>query len=121
MLTLALGDGEGREEEGNVWDLLSPPLVVEETEGSNHDEQHEPHRGDSEEDAQAPSIFFLWWWKGGIDRLEWKLLLWQHWRTVMGRPDSRQRAAGQIGEQVRLTWTSDVEGDTVCPGAIASQ
>lgn len=42
-----------------MWDL-SPPLVVEETERSKHGEQHEPHRGDSEEDAQSPSILFLW-------------------------------------------------------------
>lgn len=27
----------------------------------------------------------------------------------------------EIGKQVYLTWTSDVEGDTFCPGAIASQ
>lgn len=47
-----------------MWDL-SPPLVVEETERSKHGEQHEPHRGDSEKDAQSPSILFLWGWKGG--------------------------------------------------------
>lgn len=100
-------------------DLSSPLLAVEETEGSKHHEQHEPHRGDREEDAQSPSIFFLWWWRvGRIDRSGWKLLLGQHWRMVMGR---RMLSGEQTGKQVCLTWTGDVEGNTFSPGAIASQ
>lgn len=83
-----------------MWDLSSPPLVVEETEGRKHGEQHEPHRGDSEEDAQPPSILFLWRWKGGIDRLEWKLLLCQHRRRVMGGSDREQ--LGRLGSKSAL-------------------
>lgn len=97
-----------------MWVLSLPLLAVEERKGSKHDEQHEPHRSDREEDVQSPSILFLWWWRGGrMDRSGWKLLLWQHQRVVMRRADGRK--------QVYFTWTSDVEGNTIRPGAIASQ
>lgn len=69
-----------------VCDLSLPLSTVEETEGSKHREQHEPYRGDSEEDAQSPGILFLWWWRvGRIDRSGYKLLLRQRWSMVMGR------------------------------------
>lgn len=52
---------QGEKGAGSQWDVSSPLLAVEETEGSKNDEQHEPHGGDSEKDVQSPGVFLLWW------------------------------------------------------------
>lgn len=137
---------QGEEGVGNWWDLSSPLLPIEETKGSKNDEQHEPHRGESEKDVQTPGVFLLWRSEDRVSRQQ------RVGSTIeepggrgcfpfhsgeMGRDGVEGSVVSTVGDvagdpggavweyragtEAMYTWAKDVESNTLCPGPIASQ